>query len=117
MTTINPQSPSSAGSQPSRPDDSRLRDPLGTAPQQLKEDVRQVADAGERALNAGLEKVSQGASAARRAVEQGLSTSTAMSEDWMCTLKKTVEAHPVVTIAAAVGVGMLLDRLLSGSRH
>ncbi len=116
MTTASPTSPSSP--HPSgRPDDGRSRDPLAQATQSVADSTRQLADAGERAVHASLEKVHQGAANAQRTLDRGLASASEVGEDWMCTLKKTVEAHPLVTIAAAIGVGMLLDRFLTGPRH
>lgn len=117
MTSITPQNPATPGAASGRSEDSRTREALGQAGQRLSDDVRQLADAGERAASAGLEKVYQGAAVAKRSVEQGMSAASEMGEDWMCTLRKTVEAHPILSIATAIGVGIVLDRLFAGSRR
>ena len=88
----------------------------GEALGRVKQGAQQAAERlGEKAAYAK-EQVKEGFEQASEALSAGMENLDALQEEWLAGMRGYVQAHPLVSVTAALAVGVLLARLMTPPR-
>lgn len=85
----------------------------GEALGRAKQGAQQAAERlGEKAAYAK-EQVKEGYDQAKEALSAGMQDLDALQEEWLANARGYVQAHPLVSVTAALAIGVLLARLMA----